>query len=35
MIMFHLSKLWKATFFVLCDAILLVRLQGKFEIDHS
>ena len=32
---FHLSKLWKAKFFVLCDVIFLVRLQGKFEIDHS
>ena len=26
---------WKATFFLLCDAIFLVRLQEKFEIDHS
>ena len=34
-IIFHLSKLWKAKFFVLCDVIFLLRLQGKFEIDHS
>ena len=32
---FHHSKLWKAKFFILCDVIFLVRLQGKFEIDHS
>ena len=32
MIMFHLSKLWKAKF-ILCDVIFLVRLQGKFEIN--
>ena len=32
---FHLSKLWKAKFFTLCDVIFLVRLQDKFEIDHS
>ena len=32
----HLSKLWKAKFFILCVAIIyLVRLQGKFNIDHS
>ena len=31
----HPSKLWKAKFFILCDVIFLVRLQGKFEIDHS
>ena len=35
MIIFHLSKRWKAKFFILCDVIFLVRLQGKFEIDHS
>ena len=35
MIIFHLSKLWKATFFILRDVIFLVRLQGKFEVDHS
>ena len=35
MIVFHLSKLWKANFFILCDAIFLVRLQGKFEIDFT
>ena len=34
-IIFNLSKLWKAKFFILCDAILLVRLQVKLEIDHS
>ena len=34
-IIFRLSKLWKPKFFILCDAILLVRLQEKFEIDHS
>ena len=34
-IIFHLSKLWKAKFFILCDVIFLVRLQGKFENDHS
>ena len=35
MIIFHLSKLWRAKFFILCDVILLVGLQGKFETDHS
>ena len=34
-ITFHLSKLWKAKFFILCDVLFLVRLQEKFEIDHS
>ena len=34
-IIFHLSKLWKDKFFILCDVIFLVKLQGKFEIDHS
>ena len=35
-VVFHLSKLWKAKFFILCVAIIyLVRLQGKFNIDHS
>ena len=34
-IIFDLSKLWKAKFFILRDVIFLVRLQGKFEIDHS
>ena len=34
-IIFHLSKLWRAKFSILCDVIFLVRLQGKFEIDHS
>ena len=34
-IIFHLSKLWKAKFSILCYVIFLVRLQGKFEVDHS
>ena len=34
-IIFHLSELRKAKFFILCDVIFLVRLQKKFEIDHS
>ena len=34
-IAFHLSKLWKAKFFIQCNVMFLVRLQGKFEIDHS
>ena len=34
-IIFHLSKLWKATFSLLCYVIFLVRLQEKFDIDHS
>ena len=33
-IIFHLSKLWKAKFSILCDVIFLERLQGKLEIDH-
>ena len=33
-ITFHLSKLWKAKFFILCDVIFLVRMQEKCEIDH-
>ena len=33
-IIFRMSKLWKAMFFILCDVIFLVRLQGKFDIDH-
>ena len=32
-IIFHLSKLWKAKFFVLCDVILLARLQEKCDIN--
>ena len=32
---FHLSELWKAKFFILCDVLILVGLQGKSEIDHS
>ena len=31
----HLMKLQKAKLFMLCDVILLVRLQDKFELDHS
>ena len=34
-IIFHLSKLWKAEFSILCDVIFLVCLQGKFDIGHS
>ena len=34
-IIFHLSQVWKAKFFILCDVIFLVRLQEKFEIYHS
>ena len=34
-IIFHLSKLWKARFSILCDVIFLARLQGNFDIDHS
>ena len=34
-IIFHLSELWKAKFFILFDATFLVELQGKLEIDHS
>ena len=34
-IIFHLGKLWKATFFILCDVIFLLRLQGKFEIGSE
>ena len=33
--LFHLSKLWKAKFSILCDVIFLVRLQENFGIDHS
>ena len=32
---FRLMKLQKAKLFMLCDVILLVRLQDKFELDHS
>ena len=35
LIISHLSELRKAKFFILCDVIFLVRLQEKFEIDHS
>ena len=34
-IIFHLSKLWKVKFSILCGVIFMVRLQGKFDIDHS
>ena len=34
-IIFHLSKPWKTKFFILCYVVFLVRLQRKFEIDHS
>ena len=34
-IIFYLSKLWKAKFFMLCDVIFLVRLQEKLDIDRS
>ena len=34
-IIFHLSKLWKAKFSLLCDVIFLVGLERKFDIDHS
>ena len=30
-IIFHLSKLWKAKFFILCDVIFLVRLQERLQ----
>ena len=33
-IIFRLSKWWKAKFFILCDVIFAVRLQQKFDIDH-
>ena len=35
LVIFHLSKLWKAKFSILCDVLSLVRLQGKFDVDHS
>ena len=34
-IFFHLSKLWKSKFFMLCDVIFLVKLQEKSKSDHS
>ena len=34
-IVFRLIKLQKAKLFMLCDVILLVSLQDKFELDHS
>ena len=33
MIIFHLSKQWKAKFFILCDVIFLLELQGEFDVD--
>ena len=33
-IIFHLSKLCKTKFSILCDVRFLVRLQKKFETDH-
>ena len=34
-IIFHLSKLSKAKFFIQCHVVCLVRLQRKFDFDHS
>ena len=34
-IIFHLSKLWKAKFSSYSVIIFMARLQGKFEIDRS
>ena len=34
-ITFHLSKLCKVKFSILCDVIFLVRLQGNFDIDQG
>ena len=34
-IIFHLSKLWQTKFFILCDVIFLVKLQGIFAFDQS
>ena len=34
-LIFHLNNLRKAKFFILCDVLFLVRLQEKFDIDHS
>ena len=31
-IIFHLSKLWKAKFFIMWDVIFHVKLQGLFEL---
>ena len=33
-LVYHLSKVWKAKFIILCNVIFLLRLQGKFRIDH-
>ena len=32
-IIFHLSKLWKAKFSMLCDVTFLARLQGKLDFS--
>ena len=34
-IIFRLSKLWKAKFFILCDVTFPVRLQGKFDFYQA
>ena len=34
-IIFHLSKLWKAKFFKLCDVIVLVRLLGSERVNRE
>ena len=34
-IIYHLSKLWNAKFSIMCGVIVLVRVQEKFEVDHS
>ena len=34
-ILFYPRKLWIAKIFILCDVIFLLRLQEKFDIDHS
>ena len=34
-IIFHLSKLWKAKFFILCDVIFLARLQVGSEMVNT
>ena len=33
-IIFHLSKLWKAKFSIVCDVVYLVKMEEKFEYDH-
>ena len=34
-IIYPLSKLWNAKFSIMCGVIVLVRVQEKFEVDHS